>query len=158
MSLEEPIIFWKQIWKSLSVVLIILFSSNFFCCHRVVFLILGNGKEYSSRKTDESKTLLLHISRRQSKNKREKSDLEVCVFVCSQLCLTLYNPLDCSPPGSSVHEISQTRILEWVAISYSRGSSWPRDQTLVSHISCISRRILYHCTTRGNWPRRAMLN
>ena len=38
----------------------------------------------------------------------------------------------CSPPGSSVHGISQARILEWVAISYSRGSSWSRDQTLVS--------------------------
>ena len=41
--------------------------------------------------------------------------------------------MDCSPPGFSVHEISQARILEWVAISFSRGSSWPRDQT---HIFC----------------------
>ena len=54
--------------------------------------------------------------------------------------------MDCSLPGSSVHEIFQARILEWVAISYSRGSSWPRDQTHISCISCISRRILYHCT------------
>ena len=56
-------------------------------------------------------------------------------------CPTLFDPMDCSPLGSSVHGISQARILEWVAISYSRGSSWPRDQT---HISCIGRRILYH--------------
>ena len=42
--------------------------------------------------------------------------------------------MDCSPPGSSVHAIFQERILEWVAISFSRGSSWPRDQTLVSCI------------------------
>ena len=43
--------------------------------------------------------------------------------------------LDCSPPGSSVHGISQARILEWVAISFSRGSSWPRDQTCISCIA-----------------------
>ena len=44
------------------------------------------------------------------------------------------NSMDCSPSGSSVHGILQARILEWVAISYSRGSSWPRDRTLVSYI------------------------
>ena len=42
------------------------------------------------------------------------------------------NPMDCSPPGSSVHGISQTRMLEWVAISFSRGSAWPRDQICIS--------------------------
>ena len=47
----------------------------------------------------------------------------VCVHVCAQLCLALCNSIDCSPPDSSVHGIFQTRILEWVAISYSRGSS-----------------------------------
>ena len=46
-----------------------------------------------------------------------------------QSCLTLCNPMDCSPPGSSVHGVFQARILEWVAISSSRGSSQPRDQT-----------------------------
>ena len=50
-------------------------------------------------------------------------------------CLTLGNPMDRSPSGSSVHGISQARILEWVAISFSMGSSWPRDWT---HISCIA--------------------
>ena len=44
---------------------------------------------------------------------------EMLLFIV-QLCLTLCNPMDCSPPGSSVHEISQVRILEWVAISFSR--------------------------------------
>ena len=44
--------------------------------------------------------------------------------------------MDCSPPGSSVHEISQARILEWVVISSSRGSSWPRDWTWVSCLAC----------------------
>ena len=52
----------------------------------------------------------------------------------AQLCPTLCNPKDCSLPGSSVHGIFQARILEWVAISFSRGSSQPRDRTQVSCI------------------------
>ena len=65
--------------------------------------------------------------------------------VCSALhsCLTLCDPMDCSPPGSSVHGSPQAGILEWVAISSSRGSSWCRGQTQVSCISCIGRQILY---------------
>ena len=53
--------------------------------------------------------------------------------------------MDWSLPGSSVHEIFQARLLEWVAISFSRGSSRPRDRTCVS---CIGRWILYHCSNR----------
>ena len=62
---------------------------------------------------------------------------EVCVCVC--VCVShsvmpdSLDPVDCSLPGSSVHRILQARILEWVASSFSRGSSPPRDQTLVSH-------------------------
>ena len=67
----------------------------------------------------------------------------VCVLV-TQLCPTLSDPMDCSPPGSSVCAISQSRMLEWVAISYSRGSSWRRDRTSISGVSCIGRWILYH--------------
>ena len=52
--------------------------------------------------------------------------------LATQSCLTLCDPVDCSPPGSSVHGILQARILEWVAISFSRGSSRPRDRTQVS--------------------------
>ena len=52
-----------------------------------------------------------------------------------QLCLTLCNPMDCSPPASSVHGILQASVLEWVVIPFSRGSSWPRDQTQVSSIA-----------------------
>ena len=51
------------------------------------------------------------------------------------MCLALCNPMDCSLPGSSVHGIFQARVLEWVAFSFSRGSSWPRDRTQVSHIA-----------------------
>ena len=50
-------------------------------------------------------------------------------------CLTLWDPMDCSLPGASTHGIFQARILERVAISFSRGSSWPRDQTWVSCIA-----------------------
>ena len=50
----------------------------------------------------------------------------VCVCLVTHSCLTLCDPLDCNPPGSSVHEIFQARILVWVAISFSRRSSQPR--------------------------------
>ena len=63
-------------------------------------------------------------------------------------CPTLCDTMDCSPTGFSVHGISQARILEWVAISFSRGSSWPRDWIQVSCISCIGRWILYN---RDTW-------
>ena len=53
----------------------------------------------------------------------------------AQSCTTLCDPMDCSLPGSPIHGILQARILEWVAISFSRGSSQPRDQTQVSQIA-----------------------
>ena len=59
-----------------------------------------------------------------------KSESEI-----TQSCLTLCDPVDCSPPGSSAHGILQARILEWVAISFSKGSSQPRDRTQVSRIA-----------------------
>ena len=70
----------------------------------------------------------------------------LCVRAKSLLmCPTLCNPMDL--PGSSVHGIFRARILERVAISYSRGFSQPRDQTHISYISCSGRQILYPCTT-----------
>ena len=62
-----------------------------------------------------------------------------------QLYLTLCDPMDWGPPVSSVHGVLQARILEWVAISFSRGSSQPRDRT---RVSWIGRQILYHWATR----------
>ena len=71
-----------------------------------------------------------------------------CFFcVCMQSCPILCNPMDCRPRGSAVHGIFQARILEWVVLSYSRGSSQPRDRTHGSCISCIGSQILYHCAT-----------
>ena len=68
----------------------------------------------------------------------------VCAYLVAQSCLTLWDPMDCNLPGSSVHGILQARILEWIAMPSFRGSSWPRDWTLVSWVSCISWLILYH--------------
>ena len=61
-------------------------------------------------------------------------------MLVTQLCPTLFDHVDCSPPGSSVHGIFQTWILAWFANSFSRGSSWPKDWTWVS---CTTRKILY---------------
>ena len=55
----------------------------------------------------------------------------------------LCDPTDCSPPGSSVHGVLQAGILEWVAMLFSRGSSWSRDWTWASYVSCIGRQVLY---------------
>ena len=65
---------------------------------------------------------------------KPNSTLCVCVLV-AQSCLTLCDPMDCSPPSSSVRGILQARILEWIAIPFSRETSQPRDQTLVSCIA-----------------------
>ena len=59
-------------------------------------------------------------------------DPYVIQLLVAQSCPTLCEPMDCSPPGSSVHGIVQARILEWVAVSFSRGSSQPRDGTCAS--------------------------
>ena len=75
--------------------------------------------------------------------------LVVCCCSVAKLCLTLRCHGLHSPPGSSVHEISQARILEWVAISFSRGSSQPRDGTL-GLLHC--RRILYCLSHQGDFP------
>ena len=64
-----------------------------------------------------------------------------------QLCPTLCDPKDCSPPGSSVHGILQARIQEWVVIYFSREASRPRDWTCVSYVTCIGRWVLYHWAT-----------
>ena len=67
--------------------------------------------------------------------------------MCAQSRPTLCDPMNCSPPGSSDHEIFQAKLLDWVVISFSRGSSWPSDRTHISWISCTGRQILYHWAT-----------
>ena len=81
----------------------------------------------------------------------------VCVCVCSvvQSCLTLSSPMDLSTAGSSAHGVFQERILDWVAIFYSRGSPQHSDRNCVSCVSWIGRQILYHCPT---WEALFMIN
>ena len=76
-----------------------------------------------------------------------KQKLLMLCCVWAQSCPTLSDPMDCSLPASSIHGILQARILEWAAISYSRGSSQPRNRTHVSCVSCFGRQILCHGTT-----------
>ena len=86
---------------------------------------------------DMESIMLIEISQRntvwfqsyvESKKQKEGKESEV-----AQSCSTLCDPMDCSLPGSTIHGIFQVRVLEWGAISFSRGSSRPRDQTWVSH-------------------------
>ena len=67
-------------------------------------------------------------------------------------CLTLCNPMDCRPPGSSVHGFFQARILDRVAISFSREYSWSRDWTHLSWTSWTGRWVLYHWCHSGSLP------
>ena len=104
---------------------------------------------YPPRKPDPVMVLSLASWIRNSSSDGEwagvlASSFSQCVLV-TQSCPTLCNPVDCSPPGSSVHGILQARILEWVAIPFSRGSSQPRDWT---GISCIADGLFTSWATR----------
>ena len=91
---------------------------------------------FKSIKVIKVEEILRNFSRlMETKSKKVKSLSRV------QLC----NPVDCSPPGSSIHGIFQAKVLEWVAISFSRGSSWPRNQT---EVSCIAGRCFTIWATR----------
>ena len=72
-----------------------------------------------------------------------------------QLCPILCDPMNCSPPGSSVHRILQARILEWAAMPFSRGSSGPRDPT---RVSCPGRQVLFHWSHLGSLTKGFTLN
>ena len=92
-------------------------------------------------KTEEKGTRLKHLDSPDS-----------CVLAKSlQSCPALCDPMDCSPPGSSVHGISQGRIPEWVAISFSRGSPRPRDRT---RTSCLASGFFTVTTGATSSPRR----
>ena len=82
--------------------------------------------------------------------------MEYCCLVAKLLSVWLFcDPMDCSLPGSSVHETFQARILEWVAILFSRGSSQTRDWT---HTPSIGRQILEHWATKGTHQRILVTN
>ena len=108
--------------------------------NRSMFLFT-NPPETRSSLADQ--VLLLNVvfysshGRDAKERKKERSEV-------SQLCSTLWDPMDCSLPGSSIQGIFQARILEWVAISFSRASSWPRDWTQVSCV--VGRRFIVWAT------------
>ena len=115
-------------------------------CQQVLYLALSNPKR--------TKTFVNHLLR-SSINKSHPDcwsretiyPTTRCLCMCTQLCPTLFSPMDCSLPGSSVHGIIQARIPEWAVIFFSRGSFKPRDQIQVCSASCIGRHFLYHWAT-----------
>ena len=84
---------------------------------------IGVANKYTKRRS------ISHVNRERETETTLRNRLHVGSV--TQSCLTLCDPIDCGPPGSSARGISQARILEWVAISFSRGSSLHRDQTHV---------------------------
>ena len=90
-----------------------------------------------NRLTDIENKLQVTSREKEGEGAIQGSGREKVKVLITQSCLTLCNGMECSPPGSSVHGILQARTLERVAISFSRGSSWPRDQTWVSWIAGI---------------------
>ena len=115
--------------------------SNSFSVY-LISLPFFNFQSSSHPQTKQITLLLLKSSLPQHK-------VKVKVLV-TQSCLTLWDPMDRSLPGSSVHGIFQARILEWVAISFSRGSSRPRDRI---HVFCIAERLLSESEGNFIYPR-----
>ena len=97
---------------------------------------LPKWRYYSSSQNFDCLLLLSKIY----KNKRKVKWSEI-----AQSCPTICDPVDCSPPGSSIHGTLQARTREWVAISFSRGSFWPRDRT---QVPCIAGRCFNLWATR----------
>ena len=83
--------------------------------------------------------MLLHSNRNNQQDEKTTYRMGENIFkvevLAAQLCSTFCNPVDCNLPSFSIHGILQARILDWVAISFSRGSSWPRNQTWISSIA-----------------------
>ena len=83
----------------------------------------------------------------QKRNIIHSSYIVLCCAKSLQSCLTLWDPIDCCPPDSSVQGILQARLREWVSKSSSRRSSWSGNRTHLSCVSCIGRQILYQWAT-----------
>ena len=90
--------------------------------------------EFSYKLYASSSCFLVFPSRGEDRQQRDKQ-VHACILSHFSRVRLFCDPMDCSPSGSSVHRISQARILQWVAIFSSRGSSQPRDRTRVSYIS-----------------------
>ena len=108
---------WRRAWK-----------------HTPVFL---PGESHGERGAWWVQSIVLQRVGREGRNlARTHTSFHVVIFVVQSLShVWLYDSMDCGPPGSSVHEILQVRILEWVVTSFSWGSSWSRNRTQVSCIA-----------------------
>ena len=108
-------------------------------------LIINSTEELDFRGTWFQSPILSHPSPNLSENEAITTRAISCwngTCVCVQSCPVICSSMDSNPLGSSVHGVLQTRILKWVAVSFSRESSWPRNQTQMwsnSHISCTGR-------------------
>ena len=106
------------------------------CSHEIKrHLLLGRKVMINLDSIFKSKDITLPTKVRLVKAMVFPVVMYVCESEAAQSCLTLCNPMDCGLSGSSVHGIFQARVLEWIAVSFSRGSSQPRDQTWVSRIA-----------------------
>ena len=105
---------------------------------------LNMTEQLSTHKHRHTQVLLGTENMEIGKKKHGPALMRCRVLNCFSLCPTLCYPMDCSPPGSSVHGILKAGILESVAMPSSWGSSRPRDWTCISYVSCIGRQVLYH--------------
>ena len=105
------------------------------------------NREYNTRRVGEFRSCCLRAQTWKQKISFGDQQHSIMIIVKKampyhaqslQSCLTLWDPMDCSPSGSSVHGIFQAKIPEWVAMPSSRRSSWPRDWTLISCVFCIA--------------------
>ena len=112
---------------------------SFACCivGKKMIVLLKKRKKILSLKTDDRVCRLNLNFYFSSLPKQKVTEMGLCV--CAQLWLTLCNPMNCSPPGSSVHGNFQARILEHVATSCTRRSSWLTDGTFISFLYSIGR-------------------
>ena len=108
---------------------------KYLCVPRLGHQTRGRGKRLTEK----------HI-----KPRKERQKCVCCCCLVGKSCPTYCNPMNCSLPGSSVHGTFQAEILEWVVISFSRGSPWPRDWTCISCGSCIGRWTLYPLNHQGS--------
>ena len=143
--------------------LLLRFQNNSYCTqdiYTVLFRILADEEMRKAHRENLKHQEQLRVEREgQGPARKDGLDpltrLGTCTYwfsvrVDAQPCLTLCDPVDCSPPGSSVHGILQARILEWVAISSSKGPSWPRDWTCFPGVSCTAGDSLL-LSHPGNW-------
>ena len=103
-------------------------STHWDCANKDTY---GSSQDFTPETKDKTK-IFKDRSSTEKKKKRQKKYLWLSEVLVTQPCSTLCNPMDCSPPGSSVQGVLQARILERVAIFFYRWPSWPRDRTCIS--------------------------